>query len=77
MHRPRGASEGVKRFADIDKQIRRVKAVLRESKSTLEDIEDRRKLAAAKKRNADKLGTSLRRAANELGLVVMFARRCG
>ena len=33
---------------DIEKQIRRGKAVLRESKSTLEDLEDRRELAAAK-----------------------------
>ena len=53
---------------DIEKQIRRGKAVLRESKSTLEDLEDRRELAAAKKRNAGKPGTSLRDAAKELGL---------
>jgi len=54
--------------ADIDKQIRRGKAVLRELKATLEDLEDRRELAAAKKRNAGKPGTSLRAAARELGL---------
>ena len=54
--------------ADIDKQIRRGKAVLRELKSTLEDLEDRRELAAARKRNAGKPGTSLRQAAKELGL---------
>ena len=53
---------------DIDKQIRRGKAVLRELKSTLEDLEDRRELAAARKRNAGKPGTSLRQAAKELGL---------
>ena len=53
---------------DIEKQIRRGKAVLRELKSTLEDLEDRRDLAAAKKRNAGKPGTSLRDAAKELGL---------
>ena len=53
---------------DIEKQIRRGKAVLRELKSTLEDIDDRRELAAAKKRNAEKLGISLRQAAKELGL---------
>lgn len=52
---------------DIDKQIRRGKALLRELKSTLEDLEDRRELAAAKKRNAGKPGTSLRQAAKELG----------
>ena len=53
---------------DIEKQIRRGKAVLRELKSTLEDLEDRRELAAAKKRNTGKAGTSLRDAAKELGL---------
>ena len=53
---------------DLDKQIRRGKAVLRELKTTLEDIEDRRDLAAAKIRNAGKPGTSLRQAAKELGL---------
>jgi len=36
---------------DVEKQIRRGKAVLRELKATLEDLEDRRELAAAKKRN--------------------------
>ena len=53
---------------DIEKQIRRGKAVLRELKATLEDLEDRRELAAAKKRNAGKPGTSLLQAAKELGL---------
>ena len=53
---------------DIEKQIRRGKAVLRALKVTLEDLEDRRELAAAKKRNAGKSGTSLRQAARELGL---------
>ena len=53
---------------DIDKQIRRGKAVLRELKATLEDLEDRRELTAARKRNAGKPGTSLRQAAKELGL---------
>lgn len=53
---------------DLDKQIRRAKAVLRELKATLEDLEDRRELAAAKKRNAGKSGSSLRQAAKELGL---------
>ncbi len=54
--------------ADIDKQIRRGRAVLRELKATLEDLEDRRELAAARKRNAGKAGTPLRQAAKELGL---------
>jgi hypothetical protein len=53
---------------DLDKQIRRGRAVLRELRAALEDLEDRRELAAAKKRNAGKPGTSLRDAAKELGL---------
>jgi hypothetical protein len=53
--------------SQIDKQIRRGKAVLRELKATLEDLEDRRDLAAAKRRNAGKVGTPLRQAAKELG----------
>jgi hypothetical protein len=61
-------SKAASATAEIDKQIRRGKAVLRELKATLEDLEDRRELAAAKKRNAGKPGTPLRRAAKELGL---------
>lgn len=53
---------------DLEKQIRRGKALLRELKATLEDLEDRRDLAAAKKRNAGKTGTPLRQAARELGI---------
>ena len=53
---------------EVDKQIRRGKAVLRELKAALEDLEDRRELAAAKKRNGGKPGTPLRQAARELGL---------
>ena len=51
---------------DIEKQIRRGRAVLRDLKAVLEDLEDRRELAAAKKRNAGKPGTTLRQAAKEL-----------
>ncbi len=53
---------------EIDRQIRRGKAVLRELKVTLEDLEDRRELAAAKKRNRGKVGTPLCEAAKQLGL---------
>ncbi len=53
---------------EIDKQIRRGKTVLRELKATLEDLEDRREFAAARKRNGGKAGTPLRQAAKELGL---------
>ena len=67
----------MRRSADIEKQIRRGKTVLRELKSTLEGIEDRRELAAAMERNAGKPGTSLHQAAKELGIVTPFARRCG
>ena len=56
-----------KSVIDLDKQIRRGKAVLRELRAALEDLEDRRELAAAKKRNAGKSGTSLRDAAKEFG----------
>ena len=52
----------------LDRQIRRAKAILRELKTTLEDLEDRQELAAAKKRNAGKPTTSLRDLAEELGL---------
>jgi hypothetical protein len=54
--------------SEMDKQIRRGKALLRELKITLEDLEDRRELAAARKRNAGKPGTPLRQAAKEFGL---------
>ena len=53
---------------EIEKQIRRGKTVLRELKATLEELEDRRELAVAKKRNRGKPGTPLREAAKELGL---------
>jgi hypothetical protein len=53
--------------SQIDKQIERGKAVLRELKAVWEDLEDRRELAAAKRRNAGKPGTPLREAAKELG----------
>jgi hypothetical protein len=55
------------RGSQIDKQIERGKTVLRELKAVLEDLEDRRELAAAKRRNAGKPGTPLREAARELG----------
>jgi len=57
-----------KSSVDLDRQIRRGKAVLRELRAALEDLEDHRELVAAKKRNAGKPGTSLRDAAKELGL---------
>ena len=53
--------------SQIEKQIRRAQTVLLELKATLEDLEDRRELVAAKRRNAGKPGTPLREAAKELG----------
>ena len=52
----------------LDQQIRRAKAVLRELKATLEDLEDNRENAVAKKRNAGRATVSLRDAAKDLGL---------
>ena len=42
---------------DLDRQVARAKAVLRQLRDTLEDLEDRRELARAKHRNAGKRGT--------------------
>ncbi len=61
-------SENRASASDVEKQIRRGRALLRELRSTLEDLEDRRELAAAKKRNRGKPGTPLRELAEELGL---------
>jgi hypothetical protein len=43
--------------------------VLPELKATLEDLEGRRELAAAKKRTRGKAGSPLRDAAKEIGLI--------
>ncbi len=50
----------------LDAQIRRAQEVLRELKETLEDLEDRRALASAKKRNNGRAGTPWKQAAKEL-----------
>ena len=52
----------------VEDQIRRGKALLRELHDTLEDLEDRRELIAAKKRNAGKPGTPWKQAPKELGI---------
>jgi hypothetical protein len=59
----------VKNPVNLDRQIRQAKAILRELKSTLEDLEDARDFLIAKKRNAGKPGTPLRVAAKDLGLL--------
>jgi hypothetical protein len=55
-------------WPDVDRQIRNAKVVLRELRDTLEDLDDRRELARAKKRNAGKPGTSWDSVKKELGL---------
>jgi len=43
--------------SDLDRRIRNAKAVLRDLPDALEELDDRRELARAKKRNAGKAGT--------------------
>ncbi|MBI2928121.1 MAG: hypothetical protein HYY24_20815 [Verrucomicrobia bacterium] len=54
--------------ARLQKQIAKGKAVLRELRETLEDLEDRIELARAKKRNGNKPGIPWEQAKKELGL---------
>jgi hypothetical protein len=53
---------------NLDKQVTEAKAVLRRLRDTLEDLDDRRDLARAKKKNAGKSGTSWAAVKKELGL---------
>ncbi len=53
---------------DLDRQVAEAKAVLRELRDTLEDLDDRRELARAKKRNSGKPGTDWDIVKTELGL---------
>ena len=59
----RGAPQ---RRTKLDRQVAQAKAVLRELRDTLEDLEDRRELARAKKRNAGKPGTDWETVKKEL-----------
>lgn len=52
---------------DVDRQIRDAKTVLRKLRDTLEDLDDRRELARAKKRNAGKPGTNWASIKKEFG----------
>jgi len=54
-------------WPDVDRQIRNAKIVLRELRDTLEDLDDRRELARAKKRNAGKSGTNWETVKKEFG----------
>jgi hypothetical protein len=55
------------RWPDVDRQIRQGRAVLRELRDTLEDLDDRRELARARKRNAGKPGTAWESVRKEFG----------
>jgi hypothetical protein len=52
---------------DVDRHIRNAKVVLRQLRDTLEDLDDRRELARAKKRNAGKPGSDWASIKKELG----------
>lgn len=54
-------------WPDLDRQIRTAKIVLRQLRDTLEDLDDRRELARAKKRNAGKAGTDWESVKKEFG----------
>jgi hypothetical protein len=54
-------------WTDVDRQIRNAKVVLRELRGTLEDLDDRRELARAKKRNAGKPGSDWASIKKEFG----------
>ena len=56
------------RVAELDRQIAEAKAVLRRLRDTLEDLDDRRELVRAKRRNAGKPGTNWETVKKELGL---------
>ena len=56
-----------RRRPDLDRQIRQAKTILRELRDTLEDLDDRRELARARKRNAGKRGTDWETVRKELG----------
>lgn len=58
----------VKVDAKLRRQLVQGKALLRELRETLEDLEDRIELARAKTKNAGKPGVSWEQAKKELGL---------
>jgi hypothetical protein len=53
---------------DLDQQVAQAKVILRQLRDTLEDLDDRRELAKAKKKNRNKPGTNWETAKKELGL---------
>lgn len=52
---------------DFYRQIRNAKVVLRELRDTLENLDDRRELARAKKRNGGKAGSDWESVRKEFG----------
>jgi predicted RNase H-like nuclease (RuvC/YqgF family) len=56
-----------RRRPTLSRQISEAKAILRRLRDTLEDLDDRRELARAKKRNAGKRGTDWETVKKELG----------
>ena len=55
------------KLPDLNRQIAQAKAVLRQLRDTLEDLDDRRDLARARKKNADKPGTDWETIKKEFG----------
>ena len=55
------------RLPDLDRQVTQAKAVLRALRDTLEDLDDRRELARAKKRNSGKTGANWESIKKEMG----------
>jgi len=55
------------KLPDLDRQIAEAKAVLRQLRDTLEDMDDRRDLARAKKKNRNKPGTDWETVKKEFG----------
>jgi hypothetical protein len=58
------------KLPDLDRQIAQAKTVLRELRDTLEDMDDRRDLARARKKNGGKAGSSWEAVKKELGIEV-------
>jgi hypothetical protein len=54
-------------WAGVDRQIRNAKVVLSELRDTLEDLDDRRELARAKKRSSGKPGSDWASIKKEFG----------
>lgn len=61
------SSPALRRRPNLDRQIAQAKAVLRELRDTLEDLDDRRELDRARQRNAGKRGTEWEAVKKELG----------